>query len=149
MDIEEEYDKIFRFCYFHIGNRTVAEDLTQETFLRFLDSPYKEQGMRMHYLYVIARNLCINEARKPKCDELTENVISELSLENDIEESLLITETLEKLPEDDRDLLIMRYMNDEPIGVIAEVKGLSRFAIYRRLKKAKEEFIKLMEGGTP
>ena len=35
-DIEKQYDKIYRYCYFKVKNASVAEDLTQETFLKFL-----------------------------------------------------------------------------------------------------------------
>ena len=35
MELEELYDRIYRYCYFHIGRKELAEDLTQETFLRF------------------------------------------------------------------------------------------------------------------
>lgn len=38
MDLEEQYDKIYRYCYFKVHQRETAEDITQETFLRFLDS---------------------------------------------------------------------------------------------------------------
>ena len=35
MELEELYDRIYRYCYFHTGRKELAEDLTQETFLRF------------------------------------------------------------------------------------------------------------------
>ena len=34
MELEELYDRIYRYCYFHTGRKELAEDLTQETFLR-------------------------------------------------------------------------------------------------------------------
>ncbi len=38
MDLEEQYDKIYRYCYFKVRRRETAEDITQETFLRFFES---------------------------------------------------------------------------------------------------------------
>ncbi len=35
MDIEEQYDKIYRYCYFELYDKLLAQDITQETFLRF------------------------------------------------------------------------------------------------------------------
>ena len=59
IDIDEQYDKVYRYCYFRVKNQHLAEDITQETFLRFLESDtYKNQGKSLHYLYTIARNLC-------------------------------------------------------------------------------------------
>ena len=77
MDIEEHYDKIYRFCYYKLQSKELAEDLTQETFLRFLDSEYREQGMCIRYLYTIARNLCIEAYRKNKWDELSDDISDE------------------------------------------------------------------------
>lgn len=61
MDIEQYYDKIYRYCFFKVNNRSLAEDLTQETFLRFLNSDSRQPE---RYLYTIAKNLCIDEYRK-------------------------------------------------------------------------------------
>ena len=32
LDLEAQYDKIYRYCYFKLGSRETAEDITQETF---------------------------------------------------------------------------------------------------------------------
>ena len=62
MDLEEQYDKIYRYCYFKIRQREIAEDITQETFLRFFErSDYISKGRSLQYLYTIARHLCIDE----------------------------------------------------------------------------------------
>ena len=147
MDIEEEYDKIYRFCYYRTGNRTIAEDLTQETFLRFLTSSYQENGKRLRYLYAIARNLCIEEARRLKIEELIEDIVDDRSDLAFIEEDIMVREALMKLDSEDRDLVILRYMNEEPMEVLCQITGQSRFALHRRFKRTKEAFIKLMEGG--
>ena len=36
IDLEEQYDKIYRYCYYKLHHREKAEDITQEAFLRFL-----------------------------------------------------------------------------------------------------------------
>ena len=65
INIEEQYDKIYRYCYFRVKNQHTAEDITQETFLRFFESSsYKDTGRPLAYLYTIARNLCMEEFRK-------------------------------------------------------------------------------------
>ena len=65
VDIAEQYDKIYRYCYFKLHNAHVAEDITQETFLRFLECEgYRDAGKPLAFLYTVARNLCIDEFRK-------------------------------------------------------------------------------------
>lgn len=54
MDLEEQYDKIYRYCYFKLHHQQMAEDITQETFLRFWESnDYCERGQKLQYLYKI------------------------------------------------------------------------------------------------
>ena len=74
MDIEQQYDKLLRYCYMKLRDRALAEDLTQETFIKFFESKdYHSIGKEMAYLYTIARNLCIDYFRKHK-DELIEDL---------------------------------------------------------------------------
>lgn len=65
MDLEEQYDKIYRYCYFKVRHCQTAEDITQETFLRFFNKQLSlNSDKELPYLYTIARNLCIEEYRK-------------------------------------------------------------------------------------
>lgn len=140
MDIEEQYDKIFRFCFWKIHNREVAEDLTQETFLRYLSSSYREQGKDMQYLYTIARNLCIDEYRRIGEAEDIENDISDNGeYSESMDYMVQINAIMEKLSEEDREIIVLRFVNEEPISYICKVTGLSRFALYRRIKTIKKQ----------
>lgn len=38
LDIEEQYEKIYRYCFYRLHSREQAEDITQETFLRWFAS---------------------------------------------------------------------------------------------------------------
>ena len=65
MNLEEYYNNIYRYRYLHTQNRHTAEDLTQETFLKFLEtSNYQDRGKPLAFLYTIARNLCIDHIRQ-------------------------------------------------------------------------------------
>lgn len=135
MDYEAQYDKIYRYCYFKLHNQTVAEDVTQETFLRFLESnTYKERGKELNYLYTIARNLCIDESRKRVLEEVPEEV-SEEGPEERVIESVVMKQALEKLTNEERELVLLRYVNEVPVKVICELRGCSRFAVNRQLKQ--------------
>lgn len=61
MDLEELYDKLYRYCYMKTRHPQTAEDLTQEAFLHFLRTrDVSEIKKQTAYLYTIARNLCID-----------------------------------------------------------------------------------------
>ena len=69
MDIEEQYEKLLKYCYMKVNSRELAEDITQETFLRFWQTQsYQNMGKEMAYLYSIARNLCLDYFKKKKED---------------------------------------------------------------------------------
>ena len=167
LDLEAQYDKIYRYCYFKLGNRETAEDITQETFLRFLERGYESSALQ--FLYTIARNLCIDEYRKkkplplPALGEGAEEHTAkgyEMSAgdkpgpggaigrentaggENSMEERLItvmgVREALKTLEERERELVLLRYVNEVPVGVIAKMLGISRFSVYRLTKGALE-----------
>lgn len=64
MDLKVQYDRLLRYCYMKTNDKYIAQDITQETFLRFWQShTYEDTGKEMAYLYTIARNLCMDEFR--------------------------------------------------------------------------------------
>ncbi len=147
MDIEVYYDKIYRYIFYKVNNKALAEDLTQETFYKFLKSECEEPE---RFLYTIARNLCIDEYRriKPVSTEDEEALAVTTEFEDELVERTAVKEALDKLSEDDRELVILRLVNDEPIGEIAKMYGMSRFAVTRRLNKAKSTLKELLERGS-
>lgn len=139
IDFEEQYDKIYRYCYFKLASRETAEDITQETFLRFLEcSGYTENGKALNYLYTIAHNLCIDEYRK-KCAEPLKEEIADDGAEAKMVTRLSVKMALQELKEADRELLLLRYVNEVPVSVISKLYGISRFAVYRRLLQAQKK----------
>ena len=140
MDLENAYDKIYRYVYFRIQNQTVAEDITQETFLHFISRKGNIHDYEMKYLYTIARNLCIDEFRRMKPDSLSESLDDITSAhEDDLAEQLAVREAVAKLPNEDQEILLLRYVNNESVGTISKTLGISRFALYIRLKKSEDE----------
>lgn len=140
MDLSEQYEKIYRYCYFKIRQREIAEDITQETFLRFFESnTYINCGKSLHYLYTIARNLCTDEYRKPKTEPLGDDMVDTVS-DNQMVTQISVRIALSKLDASDRELLLLRYVNEVPVSVICKLYNISRFAAYRRISKAAKNF---------
>ena len=139
MDLKEQYEKLLRYCYMMTRDRTISEDIVQETYLRFWQSnTYKNTNKELAYLYTIARNICIDEFRKPKSVDIDicYNLIGEPQYEPETRiEHLDIEEALEKLPQELRELIVLRYTNEINVTEIAKIVGMSRFAVYRRLKE--------------
>ena len=148
MDYEAQYDKIYRYCYFKLNNADVAEDITQETFLRFLESnTYTESGKGLNYLYTIARNLCIDEYRRRVTEELPEDLPEE-GVEERIIESLSMRLALARLTPIERELVLLRFVNEVPVKVICELQECSRFALNRKLKQVLKKLRGYLEEGS-
>lgn len=139
-DIEEQYDKIYRYCYFKLHGRETAEDVTQETFLRYLEH-YSgiTTSSALKYLYTIARNLCTDEYRRPRTEALDESV-PDAGTEEHLLDGLAVRTALSRLTQDEQELLLLRYANDVPVSALSGIYGLSRFAIYRRITAASNRF---------
>lgn len=136
--LEEHYDKIYRYCFFKLGQRETAEDITQETFLRFLNNKsYRNIDKQLSYLYTIAGNLCIDEYRKRKTVPLNaEEQIEDTAAQERMFNSVSVKLALAKLEEEERELILLRYVNEVPMAAICKMFGLSRYAVYRKITKA-------------
>ncbi len=138
MDIEEQYDKIYRYCYFKLYDKQLAQDITHEAFLRFYRQGLSfDNGKELSYLYTIAKNLCIDEFRKQTIGSIEEleNEATSDPTEEWID-ALVLRSIVSKLPNDEQELIFLRYANELPITSICKITGLSRFAVYRRLSKS-------------
>ena len=61
--VHKYYNKILYYCVYHCMDKSYAEDLTQETFVRFFTklSDYRYRGKTINYLYTIAGNfICVD-----------------------------------------------------------------------------------------
>lgn len=142
MDIEEHYDKIYRYCYMKIRHQQTAEDITQETFLRFLeDHNYRETGKKLAWLYTVARNLCTDHYREKKKELLTAPGSFEArdegradGSEDKVIHTLLLRQAVLKLDMEDQELIFLRYVNELSAEDIGKIMEISRFSVYRRLK---------------
>lgn len=147
MDLEEQYDKIFRYCCFKLHDRQLAQDITQETFLRYYSRNIRlDNGKELAYLYTIARNLCADAFRQKPLFPLAdadEGVFPDTT--EDLIDSLTLRGALEKLPREEQELLFLRYVNELPIASICKMTHLSRFAVYRRLSKAARQLKETLE----
>ena len=143
MDIKEQYEKLLRYCYMKTKDRTLAEDIVQETYLRFWQShSYKETGKELAYLYTIARNLCVDEFRKlaPENIENVSDIIPDGK--SDVEKSIArmdIEAALEKLPDDIRELCIMIFADGMTFIEVGNKVGYSDNALWHRIRKEVEK----------
>ena len=138
---ERHYQSVFRFLYAHLDNRQDAEDLMEEVFLSVWHSvsSYQEKGVPfIAFLFRVARNGLIDHYRRSKSSKLTTS-IEDLPLRDhdpDPGEALITTlehqevrKVLEKLREDYRTVLVLRFLSELTPEETAEVMQRSAGAV--------------------
>jgi RNA polymerase sigma-70 factor, ECF subfamily len=144
------YPSLFRYLQRLTGDEDVAEDIAQESFVRLLRQSLPEEEVRP-WLFTVAMNLVRDRSRKSERRQrlLTSapNLVTRTPLpDEDLERSeriAAVREVLEKLPERDRQLLLMReegFKYDEIARVIGVAPASVGTLIARALKKFVAEF---------
>ena len=137
------YSKVLGYIHARIRNRADAEDLCADVFekvQRKLAEFDPAKASVSTWIFTITRNTVIDHYRRSKpAEELDENLSDNL----EIDESLLNTETLSELagalralPEELRDLIVLRYYDGKPLTEIAEMMQLSYGAVKLRHQNA-------------
>ena len=155
MDLQELYDRLLRYCYSRTRDKYLAEDIVQDTFVRFYSNhTYKETGKQLAYLYTIARNLCIDAYRKPPTVDIeslqaeTEKALRDDAETDELIERLTVEQAMERLSDEDRDLVMLRYNQGLSAADVGEIVGMSRWAVHRRLQKCLKAMKAELEGGS-
>ncbi len=136
---EEHFDRIYRYVALRIGDKTEAEDMTQQVFLNALQSisSFKWKGVPFAaWLYRIAHNQVVDYLRKRNKQAaipLDESLVSsdsnpQLKAEHslDIEQLLLATK---RLTEAQREVISLRFTGELSIAQVAKIMGKSQGAI--------------------
>ena len=149
-------ENIFFYILKMIGNKTIAGDLTIETFSKAFRqiSDYSENYAFSTWLYKIARNTAIDYARKRKINTLSidydsneESVINESSLQSyilDPEQSMIkeqedesVKQLIDSLSPKYKDLIRLRYFKDYAYEEIAAELDIPVNTVKTRLFRAK------------
>lgn len=139
ISLEDQYDKIYKYCYFKVHNKEIAEDLTQETFLKyFKHKEYITRGKPLAYLYTIAKNQCIDFFKKQQSVPLDDSLLSE-DTTNTTLTNIVVMQAVHNLSHDYAEILLLRFSAEMGINEIAFFLGISRFAVYRKINRALSE----------
>ena len=130
-------DSVYGFTFRMMGDRSTAEDITQEVFMFLIENPDKfraERGQLLPFLCGVARNLVLRRLQKrgtalevvtdfsENQNELEdESPHSPLSFLLDQELAVKIEESILRLPPNQREVIILRELQDFSYQEIAEI----------------------------
>lgn len=140
--IYKHKDKVYTTIYLIVKDKYLAEDLFQETFLKMIktinDGRYTEQGRFLPFAMRVAHNLCMDHFRKVRnnipvitedgrelfrlMDFATESV-EECLVKKQVHQS--VRDLIEILPEEQREVLVMRIYGDLSFKEIADITSVS------------------------
>lgn len=152
---------VYNFVLQKLRQPNAAEDVTQEVFLRLVQNAaeFKHEARFATWLYTIARNLCIDQLRKaahrrhPSLDEpagletdrtLGDGIADQhpkASVERSLTSSQVLSsvvQALEALPEEQREVFLLREIANLPFKDIADVTGVPENTVKSRMRYALE-----------
>ncbi len=140
--VERYKDKIYTSIYLLVKDKYLAEDLFQDVFIRIIDTlrggKYTDEGKFLPWAMRIAHNLCVDHFRKVKRSPSIKT-----SDDHDIFEVLnfseagadqkmmsgqshdLVRKMVDQLPEDQKEVIILRHYADMSFKEIAELTNCS------------------------
>ena len=136
-------DRLYAYIYYTVRNEELAEDIFQETFTKAIvtiqQGRYNENGKFPAWLTRIAHNLIIDCFRQEKqenlvsCDEEARNLLNNIRLsEGTVEAEIVnhqilsdVRRLMKHLPDEQREVVHMRFYQDLSFKEIAEMTGVS------------------------
>ncbi|TMU56325.1 MULTISPECIES: RNA polymerase sigma factor [Flagellimonas] len=160
--INRHNQRISSFIYSKVLDRDVAEDIFQDTFIKVIKTlkrgSYSEEGKFLPWVMRIAHNLIIDHFRKnkrmPKFEGSDDfNIFSvikdeKLNAEKQIIKDQIdsdLTLLIEELPEDQKEVLMMRIYKDMSFKEISENTGVSINTALGRMRYALINLRKIVE----
>ena len=142
--VRKYYAEILSYCRYHCLDQAEAEDLTQETFLRFMENIafYQHIGKAKNYLYVIAGNLCKNYAKTESLEQeiLERAPVSDGGIQRK-EKRMDVEQALGRLTPELREVILLIYFGDCKLKEVADILQIGLPLVKYRHK---EELKKLL-----
>lgn len=155
MFVRKYYEEILKYCSCHCFDMAYAEDLTQETFVRFFTklSDYRSLGKTKNYLYTIARNLCRDYYKKRKESPMDEQMINEvIGSDKNHEETILDKMTIEwalgQLSDELYEIVVLYYFQELKLTEIARTLQISLPLVKYRVRRAKIQLEGMLREGS-
>lgn len=147
------YDEILRYCLWHAPMQALAEDAAQEVFLKFIRYAPRaaRHGQLRALLYQIARHTCIDMARRHYLSDAPLEIAPEIAAMDagfaESQSQAALREMVARLPDTQREIVLLRFAQDLTLREIASVTGLPLRTVQSRLRAALKTLRKDYEKG--
>lgn len=163
MLIQRHKNRVYTYIFLIVKNQALAEDIFQDTFIKVIRSlktgKYTENGKFISWVLRISHNLIIDHFRKERLLNTMSNEDSDFDLFNsskfsdeNIEERLVfeqitadVRKLIDELPDDQRQVIIMRHYLGLSFKEIADRTGVSINTALGRMRYALINLRKIIE----
>ena len=159
--IKYEQD-MFKVALGILHNKQDAEDAVHDAFIQIVKNVDKimqvDRPKLRSFLVIIIRNCSINIYRKRKKDvhfDIDDESQPEVADDFDLEQSITtkqeqekVRDALNKMNDEQRNILLMRYYYDMTLDSIASELNISYEAVRKRLDRAKSALSRVLTGGN-
>jgi RNA polymerase sigma-70 factor (ECF subfamily) len=135
---------LYRYLVVMTGNREVALDAVQETFIRAYEHLQRGKSVNTQWLYKVARSRAIDEIRRHRRETSEGDALAAIGVRS--EDMTDLNAAFAALSPDDRAVLVMCALEGLSGDEIATRLGIRSGAVRTRLHRARERFRKLYEG---
>ena len=159
--VERHQKPLISFISRYLGDRSAAEDVAQDVFLRVFKAAkdYRPQAKFKTWLFTIAANLCLNEIRnakiRPAFADLTDSPEAKYPLIASISPSPLqaaeqeelssaVRKAIDALPENQRTAILLRQYHEFSYNEIGRIMGLSVPAVESLIQRARQNLKKAL-----
>lgn len=135
------------YLRYKLGDSALADDLLQESYMRFLMANLPEEMLPAHqknYLYKIATNLIRDSRRGRKYETISDVEI--LSSDNSVDCSLTVQSAFRHLKPKERDLLWLAYVEGFSHAEISTIVRAKTASIRPMLARARSRLARLLSG---
>mgnify|MGYP001077190754 CR=1 FL=1 len=147
-------DKVFRLCFSMLRDRSWAEDVTQDVFMRVWRAlpGYSGQASLSTWIYAITKNACLSELRKKRPtvslddhgeDDYRAEAAALAAPTQDDSATSSVLQVLDQLPERYRQAVTLFYMEDKSYEETARILGLPLGTVKALLHRARKRLIEL------
>ncbi len=148
--VERYQDRVVAAAYHLVGDRDAADDLAQDTFVAAFKQIHRlrDPSRIGAWLHGIAQRLCYKHLRRvSRTADLEEEKVEALVAPPDrIDEPGELCQLLNELPEQYRQVLAARYLEDLEYEEIAAILGTTVNNVRVRCHRAKNRLRELLEG---
>lgn len=154
--IREYQQNIFAFCYFMLGHRQEAEDAVQDVFFKaYRHLPtYRFEQSFLAWLYKISANHCKTVLKRKRKWSLLLPLFRTYDREISAEQSFVdqngteISQWLIGLSPAEKEILILRVLEDQSFEMIAELLGSKPATVRKRFERLRKKLRTKHEGDT-